>query len=314
MKLREAVEKISCRYDISVQDTLECIKTAATHADARMWAIPRAKTAEGEAPPPAGPPADPNAQMAMQPQGPPPPSGLDLAIAEQLQQIQMQIQALQDKTMSLQTVQQRAQQIDMGGGAAASPMGAGAMMGGPPPPVGGMPPQDPNAAAMPPQGMPQGQPGMPQGQPGMQPGMPQGQPGMQQGMQPQAPPPPVMTNESISAGDVESSISPQFLDQAASLDQAHVFDAAAIASLAKQKDLRSAMRSYTANLDKSLDGLGRMLMLLCLQEPELKDQIGNDAFTAAEQNVRDTFKGLGSTIISVQQATEHAAVPGIRAR
>lgn len=329
MKLAEAVSTVACKYDISVQNAVDCIKLAVSHADANLWAVPKAKTAAGEAPPGA-PPMDPNAMQA--PPAPPPPTGLDLAIAEQLQQIQMQIQALNDKTTALQTVQQRAQQIDMGGGAAASPMGAGAMMGGPPPPVGGMPPQDPSQGGQPPMdpsqggmppqdpsqgGMPPQDPSqgmMPPGQPGMppgQPGMPPGQPGMQQ---PPPPPPPVMTNESLSAGDVENSISPQFLDQAASLDQDHVFDAAAVASLAKQKDLRASMRSYTANLDKSLDSLGRMLMLLCLQEPELKEAIGMNAFTAAEDNVRDTFKGLGNTIISVNQATEHAAVPGVRAR
>jgi hypothetical protein len=322
LSVERAVAKVATEYDVPVASAVKAVARAGTPS--KLWALPAAKTAaDDKAPPPGGEdpnaaPMDPNAMAAMQ--GPPPPSGLDLAIAEQMQQIQMQIQALNDKSMALQTVQQRAMQIDGGGGAMAAPMGAAAMAGGAPPPVGGMPPQDPNAQAgaapqgapgMGQPGMPPGQPGMPQGQPGMgQPGMPPGQPGMgapgMPGQQPQAPQP-VMTNASLSSNDIASSINPAFLEQASLLDNAQVFDAAALGSLAKQKNLRGSMLSYATNLEKSLDNLGRILLLLNLQEGELKNSVGNDAYTATEQAVRDTFKGLGEVILGINQTSDQLA-------
>lgn len=334
--LADAVTKIAVRYDVALGDAVAAVKLAVARTPVRLWAVPKSKTAAEGPPADDGGTEDPNAPpaMPMDPamMAPPPPSGLDLAIAEQMQQIQMQIQALNDKAMALQTVQQRAQQIDAGGGAAAAPMGAAAMAGGPPPAVGGMPApgMDPNAPA----GAPMGTPGAgmapqeqptapapapapapqaPQGMPG-QPGMPApGQPGMDPSMagQQQAPPP-MMTNESLSAGDVESSISPQFLEMAGQLEDAQVFDAAALASLAKQKQLRGPMLSYTTNLEKALDNLGRLLVLLDLREADLKESVGNDAYTSTEQVVRDTFRGLGEVILNTNQLTDQVGTPGSR--
>lgn len=316
LSVEKAVAKIAMDYDLSVNDAVSALRAVADLKNVRLWAVKKAADESAPEGDPGMDPAamDPNAMAAMQ--APPPPSGLDLAIAEQMQQIQMQIQALNDKATALQMVQQRAMQIDGGGGAMAAPMGAAAMAGGPAAPVAGMPAQDPNSQMMQPLPMP-GQPGqMQQGQAPMpQPGAaqqmgPAGMPPAQYGdpnaaaMQQQPPPQATMTNQSLSAGDVESSINPGFLEMAGELENANVFDAAAVASLAKQKQLRGPMLSYTANLDKSLDNLGRLLLLLNLREAELKETIGNDAYLNSEQVIRDTFKGLGEVILNASQLTD----------
>jgi len=270
-------------------------------------------------------------QQAMMAQAaPPPPTGLDLAVAEQMQQLQMQIQALQAQATALQTVQMRAQQIDAGGGAMAAPMGAATMAGGPAPmpPGGGMPMgappgqpgMDPSMGGQPgaPPGPP-GQPGAPPGQPGMdpsmggQPGMDPsmgGQPGMdpsmsgQPGMDPSmdAPPPlnAVMSNRDLASNNIEQAINPRFLGQAAELHEMGAFDAAAIASLAKQQSLRGPLESYTVGMDKTLDNLCRVLLLINMKEADLKERIG-ESYEQTERVLRDVVRGLGDVILQVKR-------------
>lgn len=330
-----AVVKLAQVYNLSLKSSLEVVKRAAEYMNAdTFWVTPRAKVAAGET---LGDPNDPNNPPPVDPsqqQGPQGPSGMDLAISEQMQLVNNQIAALQQQMQVLQQVSQRAQQIDAGGGASAAPMGAAAMAAGPaqgpggqpamapmppdpsqgggqggPPPQdpsqgggqGAPPPQDPSQGgqgAPPPQGPP---PSPPQGM--MQPG---GGPGMAQGMDPsqgQPTPPPVMREEPTPE-NIESQINPAFLGQAASLMQAGVFDAAAIASLAQQKGLRDKVQAYTPTLDHALDNLGRVLLLFRLQEAEIKEQIGNDQHTETEQKLRDVFLGLGDALLRINQSTD----------
>lgn len=297
-----------------------------------------------------GAPMDPNAMAAMM--GPPPPSPLDLAVSEQMQMLNQQMAALQQQMMGLQTLQMRTQQIAGGGGAMAAPMGAAAMSGGPAmgpmgmpamAPVPGMMPGMPQQPGMMP-GMPQ-QPGMPPQQPGMPPqggdpsmmqgqpmpgGMPPGaaQPGMPGGDptggagggqidpatgQPMPPPPPPVMTESPTPENIASQISPAFLDQAGQLEDAQVFDAVAVASLAKQRGIAELVESYRPTLDRALDNLGRTLLLLRIQESDVKLQIGDQGYDELCQNVEDVFHGLGDALLKINQTADQppvAARPG----
>lgn len=245
------------------------------------------------------------AQM-QQPQGPSP---VDMAVAEQMQSIQSQMQALSQMQMMVQTIQQRASMIASGGGAGAAPAAAAAAMGGPMDPSmmgagapvqgmpGGQPPQDPNAQ------MQQGQP-----QPGAQPGMDpnaqaQMQPGQDPNAQAQQPPQAMMAADDGSVDTMQAQVNPQFIEQAGQLNDAGTFDAAALSSMAQTPSLKEMVAGYLPNLEKSLDNLGRVLLTLWMDEVRIKGDIGDDAFISLEDNLRSTFRGMGDLILKINKNT-----------
>ena len=195
-----AVVKLARDYGLTLSDAANVLTSVAGNAPVGFW-VKRA-----DAPPPQGgdPNADPNAQMdpsMMGPPAPPPPSGLDLAVAEQAAVIQGQMAALQQQLQLLGQVQQRAMGIDQGGGAMAAPQGATAMMGAPPATVMGMPAMAP--MSMPQQGMPQQ--GMPMG------GAPMGMP--QQGMPQQGMPQQGMPQQGMPMGGAPMGMPQQGMPQ-----------------------------------------------------------------------------------------------------
>ena len=307
----KAVEKIANRYNLRVKEASEIVTMVGAGMPVSLWRVKRA----------AGESLDPNAPqqpaMAQQdpnapPPPPPPPSGLDLATGEKLQQIAGQIAALQQMQQILTEVQQRAQMIDQGGGQAAAPAAAADMMAGPgtiggqqpmvPAPMGGQPP-------------PQGDPSQAQGQP-----PPQGDPsqmgggpvplGAPPGPPQPPPPPPVMSEEEPSPQSLEQQVNPAFLQDAAALQDQGVFDATAIASMAKQKGVRELVQNYTPTVEKAMDNLGRMLLLFYMKEGEIKEQIGAEAYEETEQKLRDVFRGLGDALLALGQYADQMAPMG----
>ena len=321
----KAVEKVANLYNIRVKEASELVTLTGAGLPIKAY---RVKSAQGESLDPNAPqqPPMPEQDPNAPPPPPPPPSGLDLATGEKLQQIQAQIAALQQMQQILTEVQQRAQMIDQGGGQAAAPAAAAGMMAGPGS-MGGQPPMAPAPMGGPPQGAPdQGQPPMDQGLPPTgqgQPPMGQGQPPMDQGQggpvppggglvppgappgpQPPPPPPPVMPEGPVSPQNLEQQMNPQFLQEAAGLQDQGIFDATAIASMAKQRGVRELLQNYTPSIEKAMDNLGRMLLLLYVKESEIKAQIGAEAFEETEQKVRDVFRGLGDAILAVNQYSD----------
>lgn len=256
------------------------------------------------------------AQM-QQPQGPSP---VDMAVAEQMQSIQSQMQALTQMQQMVQTIQQRASMIASGGGAGAAPAAAAAAMGGPMDPammgagapvqgMGGQPQpgQDPNAQPQPGAQPGQPQPGqdpnaqMQQGQP--QPGAQPGQDPNAQAQQQQQPPQAMMAADDGSVDTMQSQVNPQFIEQAGQLNDAGTFDAAALSSMAQTPSLKEMVAGYLPNLEKSLDNLGRVLLTLWMDEMRIKGDIGDDAFISLEENLRSTFRGMGDLILKINQNT-----------
>lgn len=331
MNLAGAVKKAAESYNISVAAAMGAVKLAIEGRNPQIWVVKKGlrKHAQGET---IG--GDPQVQPLMDPsmqQGPPPgPSGIELAVAEQMQLVQQQMAGLQQQMAMLQTLQQRAQGIDQGGGAMAAPMGAASMQGGPgslpggqqaiapmpqgdpsqgqgqaqPPPQdpnagaqGGAPPQDPNAGAQggapPPSALGPG--GMQAN--GAMPPQPMQDPNAQ-------PPPPPVMDEDPTPDNIANQINPAFLDQAGALAQDDVFDAAAISSLAQNKVPKELIQTYMPTLDRALDNVGRVLLLYYLKETDIKEQIGNDQYTQTEQSLRDTFRGLGETLNRISQESD----------
>jgi hypothetical protein len=129
-----------------------------------------------------------------------------------------------------------------------------------------------------------------------------------------APPPMAMMGaDGPNADALAAEINPQFLEQAARLQSSDVFDAAAVASLAQSPAVKELVGEYLPNLEKALDNLGRVLLTLWMQEPEIKTDVGESTFADLEDNLRGTFKGLGDLVLKLSQGahalhgeTEHA--------
>jgi hypothetical protein len=138
--------------------------------------------------------------------------------------------------------------------------------------------------------------------PNMMGGMPPGMdPNMMGGMPQQPPPPqPVMPQEPNPAQYAEQ-VSPQFQQEAAQLDQDGVFDAASVASLANVRSIRSLLQNYTPTLDNALDRLGRTLLLLYVKSKQIRERIGEEAYTSLEEQVRDVFRMMGDALLALEQ-------------
>jgi hypothetical protein len=121
-----------------------------------------------------------------------------------------------------------------------------------------------------------------------------------------------MAEEEPSPEMMEQQINPAFLQDAASLQDQGIFDAAAISSMAKQKGARSQIQNYLPTVERAMDNMGRMLLLFYMQEGEIKEQIGAEAYTETEQKVRDVFKGLGDAVLALNQYSDQMTPVGSR--
>jgi hypothetical protein len=316
----DALKKVALESGISVEDADHALKQAQELGRFEFWAVPE-KTAGEDGPPKkdkkkdsGGGSKDPAGDAMDSVEGtpaPPQPSPVDMAVAEQMQNIQMQMQGLNAQMTLLQQIQMRTQQIAGTGGAIANPAAAAAAYGGP---------MDPSmtgqgAAPMPQPGMgaPQtggGAPGQPPAGPAQQGAMGQmggaqavmpGQPGMDPSMQQQQQPGATMTADDGSMDSLLAQVNPQFVEQAAGLQDAGAFDAAALSSMAQAPALKDLVAGYLPNLEKSLDNIGRVLLTLWMDESQIKGDIGNETFIELEDNLRTTFKGLGELILRINQ-------------
>lgn len=303
-----ALQLLATKYYVHASAAEAMLKIASHEGVCRAYVVTpecyqelkyRVKIAQGEAAPQTamgGPPAmqslpapvampplpgaAPGMPPAMQtppsePAAPPAPSPVDQAFGEAMDGLQQQMTALQAQLDVLNTVQQRAQQIAGGGdpnaeAPAAAPAAPDASMQGMPP---GMTPEMGSA---------------PDAAQGMDPNDPNAQPPM-----------PIMRTEEPSANEIAAQINPSFLQDAANLHETGAFDAGTIASLARNGNMKSITSQYAASLEESVDDLGRTLLTLYMQEPKLKEQLGDDTFLDLETQLRDTFQGLGKLVLSL---------------
>lgn len=201
---------------------------------------------------------------------------------------------------------------DMGAGGPFPPAANDpSMMGGAPP---GMDPMGGAGSGGP--GMDPSMGGMPPTAPGMDPSMGQMDPSTAMAGQGQDPsmggmPPSnaMMPPEGPNAGSLQSEINPQFLGQAAQLNSADAFDAAAIALLAQSPELHSVVGQYLPNLEKSVDNLARVMLTLWMQESDLKERVGEETFDGLEQALQATFKGMGDLVLRLARGVQGAKDP-----
>ena len=253
-------------------------------------------------PPEGAIPPEMMAAMAAPPP-PPPPNPVELAVGdiesqvvEQSAQVAEQLaeeqRELSNKMNILQAVKERAMQINaemngvpVGPPAAVEqappPMSPPGEAGMPPPP-GAMPPGGaPPPGAMPPGGAPP---------PGAMP--PGGAP------PPGAMPPPGM--EGPAAMELANTAEGPMSD-AANLKDPSAFEATAIGAMAADSSLRESVADYMPTLEESIDNLGRILFTLWLQESELREEMGDDAYADVEKQLLTVFQNLGSLVLKINQ-------------
>lgn len=184
--------------------------------------------------------------------------------------------------------------------------GAGAMPGGAPSMMGGAPDMDPSMMGGTGSGM---DPSMMGGMGGMGGGM---DPSMMGGGPPQ-PPHAMMPPDGPNAMALPQEVNPAFLDQAAALHSADMFDAAAVATLAQSPALHGVVAQYLPNLEKTVDNLARVRLTLWMQEGELKSQIGEQVFADLDENLQSTFKGLGDLVLRLTRGVQAVKEPDANA-
>lgn len=157
-------------------------------------------------------------------------------------------------------------------------------------------------------------PGM--GSPGMPPGMdPSMMPGTGGGMDPSmmggppAAPRAMMPPDGPNAMALPQEVNPAFLDQAAALHSADMFDAAAVATLAQSPALHGVVAQCLPNLEKTVDNLARVRLTLWMQESDLKPQIGEQTFSDLDGNLQSTFKGLGDLVLRLTRGVQAVKEP-----
>lgn len=318
-------------------------RAAANDAKSKKKASPGDDGGDGSAAPEGDPsqggaPLGQEAAMSAMGQAPPPPAPLDLAAMEMDQHIQQEMQKLVEKQQTIQMLLQRSSEI--AGGAPPAPSVQTQAMGAPPSsmnlatgapgmqpgmssilaPGQGQPAQDPSMGAGAPQGMDPSQgmdPNMDPSQdmdPNMDPNMGAGgPPGTDPSMSPQQPqqepPHAMMPPDGPNAQTLPQEVNPHFLDQAAQLHSADMFDAAAVATLAQAPALHGVVGQYLPNLEKAVDNLGRVLLTLWMQEVDLKPQVGEQTFSGLEDNLQTVFKGLGSLVLRLSRGIQAVKEP-----
>lgn len=123
--------------------------------------------------------------------------------------------------------------------------------------------------------------------------------------------PPMMT-EAPTPENIAEQINPKFLNDASLLGDLQVFDAAAIATLAKPRALREIFQNYAPALDVALDKLGRALILLYTQTRDIRTRLGDEAHQDMVERTRDVFQGLGALILKLREHGDQLTPSGIR--
>lgn len=305
-----ALKRLATAYDISAMDAQAILKIASVEGTCRFWAVPKQnfnkvagliKQAVGEPMPPqtaagappamapqdpaqAQPPPDatqqamptdmmPPAMASAMPSMPPPPSPVDQAFGEAMASLSQGMSKLQAQLDVLNKVQMRAQQLASGDTQS--------------PPLD-MQASDPAETAPPDAAAPSQDPAMDPN--AMQDPAASGVGAVQQG-------------DDVSPEAIANSVNPAFLEQASSLADMGAFDAGALGSLAAKPQFSALGSEYAANLENSLDDIGRTLMTLYMQESELKEQMGDEAYMQLETQLRDSLTNIGDLLLNMSHNT-----------
>ena len=110
--------------------------------------------------------------------------------------------------------------------------------------------------------------------------------------------------EHMSHGDEAAMLNPYDAQMAEGApEDKEVFDTAVIAGLVKSMRVPELIESYIGDLVVGMDRLGRMLFLFYWHNDEVADTYGDTELTELEDNLRNTFSGLGDLVLFLKQKT-----------
>lgn len=309
-----AIKDLADTYDISGADAEAMLKIAEIEGECRALIVSKDKLLE-------------TAKLG---------SVIEQAFSDVMQGLGSAMENIQGQMQVLQQVQQRAQELaqdpnamqstdpGMAGaptGEQPAPVDPAAQEGAPAPvapPEGGDPAAAAAAPSAPPQGAPAPAPGMdpnaapvdPNAAPGGAPMDPAAagavDPATGQPLPPEPPPLPMMGSEGPSSMEIAQQINPEFLEQAAGMQDAGVFDVGVLSELERAAGTSGVpnpapLTENSRDLAETVDDLGRTLLMLQLRQVDLQEQLSGDTYKELEQQVRNTFQGLGKLMLDLHQ-------------
>lgn len=94
------------------------------------------------------------------------------------------------------------------------------------------------------------------------------------------------------------------LVQQAQVNDPAVLDAAVIATLSDVPELKELVHSYVPNIRKALDNLGRILLAIWIHNDDVRDRLGDTAYTSLEDSLMNTFRRLGEVVLQLNNGAE----------
>ena len=96
---------------------------------------------------------------------------------------------------------------------------------------------------------------------------------------------------------------PGMMESAMELQDPELFDAAALASLAKTNNFDTTVSNFTPQLRETLDALGRMLTEVRMKAPELRERLGDSTYQEIRDRLENLFSDLGESLTSMNSFT-----------
>ena len=109
-----------------------------------------------------------------------------------------------------------------------------------------------------------------------------------------------MENATATPDEIAKQINPEMVQDAAGLQDAGMFDTAAIGMLAGAPIFQDIVSSYVPNLEAAIDNIGRILLSLWMREDEIKESVGDEVYIDLEDKLRSLFKNLGETVLTLK--------------
>lgn len=112
-------------------------------------------------------------------------------------------------------------------------------------------------------------------------------------------------------GQVLSEASPEALQQLAAMHKLpHVFEHGVVGTLAKSFDSVAMIDKYLPDLEKALDGMGRIIFLFYWKPNEFEDAYGSDDMSNLENELLSNFKQFGDLVLNLSKKAKSRRTGG----
>ena len=94
---------------------------------------------------------------------------------------------------------------------------------------------------------------------------------------------------------------PSMMQAGVNTQDPDLYNVGALGALSNNPDIRELLAVHSPTLEKSLDNIGRMLMVFWVKGNKAKVELGDEVYSSTETAMRDVFKGLGKLLIKVNR-------------